>query len=219
MFIITVVLLVAAITFGLMAWRLWHAERERSEARVASLAAALDGHSSVSWPSAPIPAPVAVESLFETERHSLIQGRPLMKVAIGLTMAVALIVIIAMTSVRREAPPSTAESKSSSLELLSMTHSQDGETLTVTGLVRNSGGRAVQGIAAVVFAFDRSGSLVTSGRAQLDDSTIGPGDQSPFQVVVPHAGDVGRYRVSFRTEAGIVRHVDRRHETKPLPEA
>jgi hypothetical protein len=126
-------------------------------------------------------------------------------------MAVAVIVIIAMTSVKREAaPPALVKTQDSSLELLSMSHSREGETLTVTGLVRNSGDGPAQGITAVVFAFDRTGSFVTSGRSRLDDSTIGPGEESPFQVVIPKVKDVGRYRVSFRTEAGVVKHVDRR---------
>lgn len=133
-----------------------------------------------------------------------------MKVAIGLAMAIAVIVAIAMTSVRRETPPPAAKPQNSALELLSMNHSREGETFRVTGLVRNSGDNSLQGITAVVFAFDRAGSFVTSGRAQLDDLTIGPGDESPFQVVIPRLRDVGRYRVTFRTQAGVVKHVDRR---------
>jgi hypothetical protein len=63
---------------------------------------------------------------------------------------------------------------------------------------------------AVIFAFDRSGNFVASGRAPLEFVSLAPGDESPFRVSVPKIGDVGRYRVSFRTEAGVVRHVDRR---------
>jgi hypothetical protein len=226
MFILTIALFVAALGFGLTAWRLWRGERERSQASVASLAAAIDGppvdriavalddfraeEGTRYEPQGPTEPAVVVQSMFETERTSAVQGRPLMKVAIGLAMAVAVIVTIAMTSVRREAPPAPSKPQSSALELLSMNHSREGEALTVTGLVRNSGENALQGITAVVFAFDRSGGFVTSGRAQLDDLTIGPGDESPFQVVIPKVGDVGRYRVTFRSQVGIVRHVDRR---------
>ena len=92
-----------------------------------------------------------------------------------------------------------------------MRHTRDGSTLTVAGLVRNPRAAApVSRIAAVVFAFDRDGSFVTSGRAPLDFVMLGPGDESPFVVTLPNVGDVGRYRVSFRTDSGIVRHVDRR---------
>jgi hypothetical protein len=49
-----------------------------------------------------------------------------------------------------------------------------------------------------------------SGRAPLEFATIAAGDESPFRVTVPGVKDVGRYRVSFRTDTGVVRHVDRR---------
>ena len=51
---------------------------------------------------------------------------------------------------------------------------------------------------------------MASGRAPIDFNGIANGDESPFQVTIPEVKDVGRYRVSFRTDAGIVPHVDRR---------
>jgi len=81
----------------------------------------------------------------------------------------------------------------------------------VTGLVRNPHrGTPLTQAAALVFAFDREGSFVASGRAALDVATLGPGDQSPFVVTLTDLAEVGRYRVSFRTEDGLVRHIDRR---------
>jgi hypothetical protein len=53
---------------------------------------------------------------------------------------------------------------------------------------------------------------VASGRAAIDGSALGPGAESTFVVTLPGAGDVGRYRVSFRTGDRVVSHVDRRHE-------
>ena len=63
---------------------------------------------------------------------------------------------------------------------------------------------------AVVFVFDRDGGFVASGRAPLEFSDIARGDQSPFQVTIPEVKDVGKYTISFRTQAGIVPHVDLR---------
>jgi len=100
--------------------------------------------------------------------------------------------------------------KSPSLELLSMRHVREADALTVTGLVRNGGSGSADRLIAVVFAFDRSGNFLASGRAPIDFLSLAPGDESPFKVSVPNAGEVGRYRVSFRTEAGVVKHVDRR---------
>ncbi|MBM3817747.1 MAG: hypothetical protein FJW14_01840 [Acidimicrobiia bacterium] len=71
-------------------------------------------------------------------------------------------------------------------------------------------GDTVGSIDAVVSAFNRAGAFVTSAQAPLDLLTLGPGEESPFVVTIPNVGDVGRYRVSFRTDSGVVRHVDRR---------
>jgi hypothetical protein len=97
------------------------------------------------------------------------------------------------------------------LELMSMRYQREGTTLTVSGLVKNpSSGVAANGLTAVVFAFDRNGAFVASGRAPLDFSALAPGDESPFIVNVPNVSDVARYRVTFRSGNGVVRHVDRR---------
>ena len=92
-----------------------------------------------------------------------------------------------------------------------MRHQREGTTLTVSGLVRNpAAGAAVNGVTAVVFAFDRNGAFVASGRAPLDFSSLAPGDESPFVVDVPNVSDVARYRVTFRSGNGVVRHIDQR---------
>jgi hypothetical protein len=184
------------------AWRMARADQLRSKARVAALAAAIDG-------TGDSPAP-----MFErTPRAGL--GRPLLKLGVGFGMAVGVIVLVAMGSDRRVTsaePPasSTASEATEQLELLSMRHSRAGDAMKVTGLVRNRGDAARATLMAVVFVFDRDGGFVASGRAPLEFAGIANGDESPFQVTIPEVKEVGRYRVSFRTESGIVPHVDRR---------
>jgi hypothetical protein len=75
------------------------------------------------------------------------------------------------------------------------------------------------GITAVVFAFDRAGAFMASGRAALDVNALGPGDQSPFIVNIPNVLDVARYRVTFRSSSGVVRHIDRRSNQVQLAQA
>ena len=200
--LLTFVSLLAALAFGVVTWRLMADERRRSAARVAALAAAIDGT------TADVPDRAG---LFDSSQPSAVRGRPLLKLGVGFAMAVALIVFIAMSADRRTgdvAPPATQVQDS--LELLSMRHARNGDALTVTGLVRNPRSVTAQGITAVVFAFDRDGGFVASGRAPLEFATLAPGDESPFQVTVPDVSNVGRYRVSFRTDTGVVRHLDRR---------
>jgi len=97
------------------------------------------------------------------------------------------------------------------VELLALGHDRDGGKLTVRGVVRNpSAGRAVDRMTAVVFLYNRDGGFLTSGRAAIESSALLPGGESAFVVVIPGANDVGRYRVSFRTDDRVVPHVDRR---------
>jgi hypothetical protein len=101
----------------------------------------------------------------------------------------------------------------SPLELVSLTHARQNDKLAVSGLVRNPGnGRPVERLSAVVFLFDRTGTFVTSSRANVDFLKLGAGDESPFVVSLDAPATVSRYRVSFRTDDGIVPHIDRRDD-------
>ena len=70
-----------------------------------------------------------------------------------------------------------------SLELLSLRHTREGNTLTVTGLVQNpKGAAALANVQATVFVFGPGGTFITSARAPLDFTSLAPGDESPFVV-------------------------------------
>ncbi len=171
---------------------------------------------------------VAVGSVFERATEGL-RGRPTIKVAVIGAMVVTMVIgaiigarmsdnaAVSTTPTRREAVATNAPAP---LELMSMRHQREGTTLTVSGLVRNpSQGVAMNGVTAVVFAFDRSGAFLASGRSALDFSALGPGDESPFVVSIPNVLDVARYRVTFRSGSGVVRHIDRRGNQVQLAQA
>lgn len=106
----------------------------------------------------------------------------------------------------------------SPLELVSLSHQRQNEKLAVSGLVRNPvAGKPVEHLSAVVFLFDRTGTFVASSRANVDFLKLGAGDESPFVVSLDAPATVARYRVSFRTDDGVVPHVDRRGAT-PAPD-
>lgn len=204
--VLSITAVVAAIAATAYAWRIARTERLRSDARVAVLAAAIDGTS----------GEADTTSMFERAPRSGLQGRPLLKLGVGFAMAVLVIVLIAMsgdrhsTSADETQPVASGQPAAPALELLSMRHTRSGDGLTVTGLVRNRGTADAASIVAVVFVFDREGGFVASGRAPLEFGSVALGDESPFKVTIPDVKDVGRYRVSFRTPVGIVPHVDRR---------
>jgi hypothetical protein len=103
------------------------------------------------------------------------------------------------------------------LELVSLSHARDNNTLAVSGLVRNpASGQPVEKLSAVVFLFDRTGTFVSSSRAHVDFLKLAAGDESPFVVSIDAPPTVARYRVSFRTDDGVVPHIDRRGDS-PLP--
>ena len=106
--------------------------------------------------------------------------------------------------------------ESGALELIALTHERDGDSMVVRGVVRNpSTGVDQDGIAAVVFLFTRDGAFLASGRSALAGPVLAPGSETAFVVTVPHATEVGRYRVSFRSDQRVVPHVDRR-ERSPI---
>jgi hypothetical protein len=110
-------------------------------------------------------------------------------------------------------PGAASAATAAPLELVSLRHERHGSRLSLAGLVRNpSAGTPVDGLTTVVFLFDAQGGFITSGRAGVDFKRIAPGDESPFVITVEAPPNVARYRVSFRTDAGIVAHVDRRGE-------
>jgi hypothetical protein len=98
------------------------------------------------------------------------------------------------------------------LELMSLKQTQDGNTLTITGLVQNPrDGVPLMKVAATAYLFDADGSFIASGRAPLDFTLLRPGDESGFAIAVPVTTAVARYRVGFRDEDGrVIGHVDRR---------
>jgi len=196
--LLTVLSLAAAVIFAVSAWRARTEADERSAARVAALASAL-----ATADEADTPQPVPVASMFASATTNYrVLTKPAIATAVG-----AMILIGGGTVLRNAAPAADA----GPLELVSMRHAREGRTLTVTGLVRNpSTGARLSDVAALVFAFDRSGEFVASGRGTLELPVLQPGEEAPFTVTVTDLADVGRYRVSFRTPAGPLRHVDRR---------
>jgi hypothetical protein len=110
-----------------------------------------------------------------------------------------------------EGTSAVAVGPNSPLELVSLSHARQKTRLAVSGLVRNPvSGKPVERLSAVVFLFDRTGTFVTSSTAHVDFLKLGAGDESPFVVSLDAPTTVARYRVSFRTDDGVVPHIDRR---------
>jgi hypothetical protein len=208
----------AAIVLGWLFTRLRTEVRRRSEIRVATLAGVIDARDAEQLGAGLEWAPGNGPTLFASEPVERGGGRPLIRIGVAAAMLTLIVVAVAVNGRRSseatvaDHPATRAATRGTApLELVSMRHERIGDELRVWGLVRNPRtGGIVTRISAVVFAFNRAGGFIGSGRAGVDFITLEPGDESPFVVTVAGAGEVGRYRVSFRTDTGVVRHVDRR---------
>jgi hypothetical protein len=138
--------------------------------------------------------------------------------AAGLALIVALggaAVVFSTSNHDRIAVPAAQTLQASPLELTSLTHSRDGSTLTINGVVRNpANGPKMEGLTAVVSLIDEHGGLISTKDVPLDYRALGPGEEAPFKITVPDPGSIARYRVSFRAGTDVVPHVDRRTDTK-----
>ncbi|HUE85519.1 MAG TPA: FxLYD domain-containing protein [Vicinamibacterales bacterium] len=228
--VITIVSLVAAFLMSAAAWRMSREERARSAARIAALAAAADADDAVgparvlrpAAPAAPVAppwapargsAPLGDAFLGSSLRKPSNGGQRGLAIAAGI-LFLTIVVGGYFTVFNGDSPAASAAAPvraGTPLELIALRHERQPMGLAITGLVRNPvSGAAVEKLGAVVLLFDQQGAFVTSSRADVDFTTLAPGDESPFVITLDAPSNVARYRVSFRNDAGVVPHIDRR---------
>ena len=218
---LTVISLLVAIVMTVVALRISAEERRRSSMRVAALAGDIhDGDFDLRSDASDGDGAAPVGDLFTVAQPAQSGTRFATVIACGVIVVGTLATAALLLSSGSEAAKGTAaESRTTPagtpnpvpLELLALGHDRTGDELTVRGVIRNpSSGVAVDRLTAVVFLFNRDGSFLTTGRATVESPALVPGGESRFVVTVPSAADVGRYRVSFRTDDRVVPHVDRR---------
>jgi hypothetical protein len=230
----TLFLLVWAATMTVIVWRISREERRRAAARIAVLAADLSEADADTHQESPLLATEIFGSARFTRSSSrlsavLVVGFFAVMTALALTVAASrggqTLSKDTARSNRHEPfeakqarsvtdtaqQPVTGSTEPSPLELITLSHDRAGDGITIRGIVRNPlSGVEWRNLTAVVFLFNRDGHFLTSGRAMIGTAVLTPGAESTFVVAIPNASDVGRYRVSFRTEDQIVPHHDRR---------
>ncbi len=204
---ITILSLLLAAAASAIAWRAVRENRRRSAARVAHLSAIIGSADAANTNA------VAVRELLGASSRT---GPPRTMLAVVGSAAVFVAAIaLSLPNGRgadRPAAAGVAEPvahQPATLELRSLRDARGplGE-LELTGVVHNpSDGATLEQVTAVALLFDRQGAFITSRRAPLESG--GTADAT-FRITVPDADDVGRYRVSFRTDDGVVPHTDRR---------
>jgi hypothetical protein len=223
--IVTAAALALAIAMGLILAILLREERRRSNARAALLAEMAAEDTAADYPLAD---PTDEFEIVRATSDDLFAPAPAkspwpQRVAIAGALAVVLggIGLLARTWPSSRTPVATvvttpAASAAVLLDLLSLRHSQEAESLTITGLVQNPrSGTPLSKITATAMLFGADGAFISSGRTPLDLTTLRPGDESGFVITVPMAAGtaatVTRYRIGFRSEDGrVIGHIDRR---------
>jgi hypothetical protein len=205
--ITTVLSLIVAAVMSVIAWQLARDERQRSQARVSSLAADIRGEGV---------SPVHVSDSFFAEERSRTPGSPLRALAIGVFVvgsAIALIVFASGSprSSAAAAPTASEAPIAAQLELVKLGHEREGDRLIVRGVVRYPAGTGMPNLVAIVSVFNHQGDIAASGQALV----AGPrpadsGVESSFAVTVPGVSDVARYRIAFKSNERIIAHLDRR---------
>jgi hypothetical protein len=159
---------------------------------------------------------VAVADIFAEPTRTSPWGRRLAVIGVLATLASGLFAVLTFQNGEPGVGPAPATARgvtpAAPLELVSLRHAQDGDTLTITGLVQNpKAGSPLTRITVTAVALAPDGTLLASGNAPLDYTSLAAGEESPFVITVPVRGAVARYRVGFRSEDGsVVAHVDRR---------
>ena len=230
--IVTVTSMLLAAIMSAIAWRIAGDERRRSDARVAALSAEIHGIGQAeSYENGPAdttrhadidliaPREGRFADLF-APRQGRFQSRPFFAFACGSLVFGAVVAMailaggVARRAPRAATPVAVAGAPAAPIELVALGHERVGDDLTVRGVIRtSSSGTGVDRLTAVVLLFTPDGGFLASGRAAVGAPALQPGGESTFVVTVPRAGDVGRYRVSFRTDERVVPHLDRRHES------
>lgn len=210
---LTVISMAVAAAMTMIVLRLVFQERRRSAARVAALESDIYRTAEediLVLHDPPSPARHGEMLMTDSPTQRAFPIAPV--VAGGAAIVLALLVGVSRYHAAADEPrPAPAVAADQVLQLLSLNHEREDDHLTIRGVVRNPPrGSEVDHLTAVVLLFNQQGGFLTSGRSAVEAAALQPGTESGFVVTVPGASDVGKYRVSFRTDDRVVPHVDRR---------
>ena len=174
------------------------------------------------WDATPRPdrREAGSDSADSAERSADGGRRLLLAVVLGAAAVVTIggsVVAIAERSARQPDAASAA-ADSPPLELLALVPEREGGRIAIRGVVRNPRQNAgIRDLSAVVFLFGRDGAYLGASRAAIVETLLAPGEESPFEILLPSNSPVDRYRVSFRSGTTVLAHVDRRARAAGSP--
>jgi hypothetical protein len=221
--LITIASLVFAVVMGYLMRQMRREEQRRFDRRVATLSADIHADDLPFEPSTTPAVAMAATRMFQIPGSTggrFLQAKTAPLAALVLAGAGMVVFVIggrpgAALERADRTRASQADSRRAAqpvpLELVALQHEREGEQLTIRGVVRNPAtGVSIDHLAAIVLLLNADGDLITRGRAAVAAESLPPGAETTFVVTVPNSADVGRYRLSFRTNDRVIPHVDRR---------
>jgi hypothetical protein len=211
---VTVLSLAIAATLGVLLARTAREQRRRSDARVSLLMDLADVSASPSTGGRAVAdlelrpsttPPGQHEHLFAERAEPAAWPRRLF--AVGIMAVIVGGAVFAWSMIERTPrTPVAATAAQPQLELLSLSHQQQGGTLVITGLVQSprQASAPLVGVQATALVFGADGTLLASGRAPIDFGALAPREESPFVIRVTAEGAV-------RSHDETLAHVDRRN--------
>ncbi len=134
--------------------------------------------------------------------------------------AVAVATVLVAVATLAERTPRPGDGAAAPVELLSLDHRRQGDYLAVSGSLRNPpDGRERTRLSISATAFDRTGAIVGTGQTPLPIEALPPGEETAFDISLPDADLISRYRVSFMEDQSGLPHVDRRGSDAAPPAA
>ncbi len=121
-----------------------------------------------------------------------------------------------------ETPDTQSTSENTPLKLLSMKDINSSDMyFRVIGEVQNTSTEKIDGVFAVVTAYDKSDELVGTEDARIDYSPIMPNQTSPFTVLMRQNPLIDTYKINFRKSfGGTIDYTDARPpKTIPKPKS
>lgn len=167
-------------------------------------------------PQSRIPSGAPEIAFGTVQRGEATTGRvPFLAAAVLIALLGGTLIVLKMSAPATGAAAAQAAPQTAPLELVSLGHALEANSLTIRGVVRNpASGHQLEGLTAVVSLLDNNGGLVSTQDVPLDYRALNPGEEAPFKLSVPNPSSITRYRVSFRAGTDLVPHVDRRSDTK-----
>ena len=159
----------------------------------------------------PVPGAPSPTELFAPMGGASASLRPFLATVAAAVVILATLSFTMLFGLPGGGAPNPGSDTAPAVELLSLAHARQGDSLTITGSIRNPSDGIERGhLSVTAIVFDDDGGVVGTGQTPLPVRVLSPGSETLFTISLPDAERINRYRISFMQGPDRVPHVDRR---------